>query len=281
MSNYIIKRKSSYHMICKYSFTTNMTVENIFNQLKVNDFLVSCRYRTMIKEYDSENKLPEKGSTILEYFKKQTQPTYKGKQKNFFSNRLDAMISHNNKLLMVRIFNRMIYVIYAPSIQTGNDIINKLINKMTEDTSKNIDILNIISHHIILNFKVTHPLNTEILIRIKDNFFKFDIDNSNKSEKINMVPLLITPNILSIDSDLGKLRIFNRGTIIFTSIKTQDESKIIEYINNLLSEIYNCSGTCQHCNESKENNKPKLSIASDINGNEFEYEEYVPGVVYI
>lgn len=212
--NYITKINSRRNII--YTYSIDSTNEKIFEKLQIDDFMLLMKYNGKIKEYENLNDLIKKNNIVIEL------KTIKRKS---LLNRIDVLISHNDKIYRVHMNYCYIEIIGLPNKETEIMLITKLLNKITNDV-KLIPFKKNIKNHLMFNLKISDEVNI-------DKLFKNIIKN-NPHILIDNIHLLIQSLSITVKNDIGNITIFRNGSIIFTS-DIDDESKILEYINDFIN----------------------------------------------
>jgi len=290
MKNYVIKKRSGYRIVCKYQHENKISGQDLFNKLNNDDFLVCHKYGSSFKEHNHNNQISKTENLKIERLKRKIKTVNNIKRKipAFAFCRLEMVLCYNGKTYMARVYGNIFDICGVPSIQLGTEIIEKLTDKISSDVGIKIDIKQIKARHLVLNFEINHTFDTYILNKIKDH-----IALQSKDKRINKINIDPVTNRLSIDTDLGKFYIFKRGIILFASSKNQNENEVIDYINNLLEDIYKCNDNCFECKNNDIKIMPAMSITEDNGDNEdnednednkydnYNYDNYVPNVVFI
>jgi hypothetical protein len=125
-------------------------------------------------------------------------------------------------------------------MKMGEEIVSKMLAKISGDVGISTKMESIKAYHTLLNFELTHPINSEILRKIKSNP---PADAENVS---------LNSRSLTIESKRSKLYIFVSGKVLFSSSRVNNEDEVMKYIDGIFASNYKCSQDCLICSPTNE-----------------------------
>ena len=258
MANYISEVSSKYRILCTYSFDDEINLNDIFDALKPDEFLMFCSFEKITKKYNINKEFTTKEKFYIKYLGRSS-----------FLKCIKVLAYMNEQLFPLIIFKHRIEIADAPSIPIGNMMINKLIEKISANIETKINIESIKPRHSRYFLRISHAINNEIILKIKAKWNDF-----KEFKKIALI---------GFKTDFGTLYLHHKNeNISFSSFSIHDYAIIRKFLNDFFSEIYNCAKDCIECN--KKITETKDTKDDDIYMNEETQEEgeYVlPDVLYI
>lgn len=230
MQNYVIKIKSSYTVICQYSCDKNIKIKNIFDKIKLDSFLIGCYSNDLIKTNDNLNLSGKCKKYVLLFNQRFDRMRALGGKHKYSSvfNKINLLVLYDEKIYNVKILNGIIEIIGLSNLKNSTEICTKIINKISEDVSTNVNMGNITTIFITMNFDLTHSVDFDIFNGITDG--------------------ILYKNFFKIKSTDGTMFIFKTQKLVYCSGKNvMNEDNIIKYINEFFSTAYKCSPDCNDC----------------------------------